>query len=323
MPELRRVQRTATGTFFVCLPRAWAEKQGLKKGSQVSLAETEEGKILVDPRYDAKPQPRVAVLAVGPFLGREIFSRYLCGYDTIRIESSNRIDPDVRNTVKSAVSLVIGLGIVEETASHLVLQCWLEPSGFPPEKVLQQIGAIVSGMLRDAADSLLEGDVQLAQGVVARDDESDRLYFLLVRILRIIVQNRSLAEKVGMVPLDCLDYRLAAKLVEAIGDSSAKAAAKAIELNGAKPPGDVRDLLCALQAVCSEALEHSLKAFLGKDAATAENVRNLREKIRKVSTDVEKIAKTQPAEVISLALAASSLLQQAYEYSVDLADLVA
>ena len=54
MGELRKVQRTATGTFFVCLPRSWAEQHGLKKGALVALDETGEGKLLIDPKYNTE-----------------------------------------------------------------------------------------------------------------------------------------------------------------------------------------------------------------------------------------------------------------------------
>ncbi|RLI11311.1 phosphate uptake regulator PhoU, partial [Candidatus Bathyarchaeota archaeon] len=51
MGELRKVQRTPSGTFFVCLPKPWAERYGLKRGSVVALNETSNGKLLIDPEY--------------------------------------------------------------------------------------------------------------------------------------------------------------------------------------------------------------------------------------------------------------------------------
>ncbi len=101
MGDLRKVQQTPTGTFFVCVPREWAQKNGLKKGSLVNLDMTADGKLLVDSKYDVEQQPRVASLKVGPFLGREIVGHYLLGYDVIRIEAKDRIDSNVRNLVKS------------------------------------------------------------------------------------------------------------------------------------------------------------------------------------------------------------------------------
>jgi phosphate uptake regulator len=323
MSELRKVQRTPTGTFFVCLPRAWAEHNGLKKGALVALDEASDGRLLIDAKYGSEPLPKVAVLAPGPFLAREIVGRYLFGFDVIRIEAKERIDFDVRSLVKSTVASLIGLEIVEETYSQIVLQCLLEPSGFPPEKNLRRSYAIVAGMHRDVVNSLVDGDLQLAKSVIARDDESNRLYFLLVRILRTIIQNPVLSEKLGISPIDCVDYRLAASLVEAIGDASVQVAAKTLELNGVKPSEELRKLLLSLQAVCYEAHEQALKAFVCKDIALAENVRGMHEKVGAVYADIERAIKSQPLEVMPQILAASSFLQQVYEYSVDLADLVA
>jgi phosphate uptake regulator len=322
MGELRKVQRTPTGTFFVCLPRSWAEEHGLKKGALVALDETSDGKLLVDPKYDVEQVPRVATLTVGSFLGREIIGRYLLGFDIIRVEAKERIDFDVRNVVKTTVGSLIGLEIVEENYSQIVLQCLLEPSGFPPEKILRRNYAIVAGMNRDVVSSFVDGDLQRAKSVIARDDESNRLYFLLVRILRTILQNPRLSEKLGIPPIECLDYRLAASLVEAIGDASVKIAAKTLELNGVKPSEALRKLLGGLQALCYEAHEQALKAFIDKDIASAENVRNMNEKIRGLFADIEKVTKVQPVEVMPQMLAAASFLRQIYEYSVDLADLV-
>jgi phosphate uptake regulator len=255
-------------------------------------------------------------------LRREIIGRYLLGFDIIRIEAKERIDFDVRNVVKTAVGSLIGLEIVEESYSQIVLQCLLEPSGFPPEKILRRNYAIVAGMNRDAAGSFINGDLQLAQSVIARDDESNRLYFLLVRILRTIIQDPSLSEKLGITPIECLNYRLAASLIEAIGDACVQMAAKTIELNGIKPSGELQKLLAGLQAICFDAHEQALNSFVNKDIALADNVRNLHGKIETIFVGVEKVVKDQPVEVMPQILATASFLRQIYEHSVDLADLV-
>src|SRR5665647_3203060 len=253
MGDLRKIQQTPTGTFFVCLPKAWAQQNGLKKGSLVNLDVAGDGKLVVDSKYDVEQQPRMGSLTVNPYLGREIVGRYLLGFDVIRIEAKDRIDYDVRNIVKATVGSLIGLEIVEENYSQIVLQCLLEPSGFPPEKILRRNYAIVAGMHRDAVNSFIDGDLQLAKSVIARDDENNRLYFLLVRILRTIIQNPRLSEKLGLTTIECLDYRLAASLVETMGDACVQVASKTLELNGAKPSDALRTLLSDLQTVCYDA----------------------------------------------------------------------
>ncbi len=322
MGELRKVQRTPTGTFFVCLPRSWADEHGLKKGALIAIDETGDGKLLIDSKYDAEQLPRAATLATGPYLGREIIGRYLLGFDIIRIEAKERIDFEVRNLVKTTAGSLIGLEIVEENYSQIVLQCLLELSGFPPEKILRRNYAIVAGMIRDVINSFIEGDLQRAKSVIARDDESNRLYFLLVRILRTIIQNPRLSEKLGITPIECIDYRLAASLIEAIGDASVNIAAKTMELKGQKPSEELRKLLVGLQALCYDAHEQALKSFIYKDIALAENVRNMHGKVDAIFANIEKVAKNQSIEVMPQILAAASFLRQIYEHSVDLADLV-
>ncbi len=192
-----------------------------------------------------------------------------------------------------------------------------------PEKILQRNYAIVAGMIRDAANSFVYGDVELAKNVIARDDESNRLYFLLVRILRTIIQNQRLNEKLGITPIECLDYRLAASLIEGIGDACVQVAAKAIALDGFKFTGELQKLLVELETICYEAHEEALKSFVNKDIALAASVRSRRGKIDATMASIESVAKGSSVDLMPQILAAASFLRQIYEHSVDIADLVA
>jgi len=320
---LRKVQRTPTGTFFVCLPRSWSEEHGLQKGSLVALGESSDGKLFIDPKYNVEASPKVTSLTVGPFLGRQIVGHYLLGSVIIRIEAKERIDFEVRNVVKRTVTSLVGLEIVEENVSQIVLQCLLEPSSFPPEKILRRNYTIMTGMHRDAVTSFIDGDVSLAKSVIARDDENNRMYFLLVRILRTIIQNPGLGEKLGLTTIECLDFRLAASLVETMGDACVRVATKTFELKDVRPSEELRRLLVDLQAVCHEAHEQALKSFVNKDVACAANVRQLSGKVDALSSGIEAAAKEQSLEVLPQTLAVTAFLKQIYEHSVDLADLVA
>jgi len=321
MSELRRVQRTSSGTFFVCLPKSWAQRCNLKRGAVVGISEGANGKLVIDAKYGSELLPKTVILEPGPLLGREIVANYLLGVDVIRVQGRERIGFEVREAVKSAVSGLIGLEIVEEDKSGIVLQCLLEPSGFPPEKILRRAYAIAAGMHRDVVNAFVEGEMQLAKSVIARDNESNRLYFLLVRILRTIIQNPSLSEKLGVGPIECLDYRLVASLVEALGDECVRIAQKTVELKGAKPDKELGKLFTDFQAVCFEAHEKALTAFLTADIDLAEKVRDMRKIIEKEFTCIEGLAQAQSIDVVPRILAIASFLRQMYEHSVDISDL--
>ena len=319
--DLRKVQRTPGGTFFVCLPKSWAEQHGLTRGSVVAVSEASDGRLCIDPAYDVEPSPQTVVIKPGRYLDREIVGKYLLGYDIIRIESKTRISFEVRETVKRSARRLVGLEIVEEDYASIVLQCLLEPSGFPPEKILRREYTIVAGMHNDVVTALVDGDPSLAKGILSRDDEVNRLYFLLVRVLRTIIQKPSLGVKLGVRPIDCLDYRLTANLVETIGDECVHIANKTMELKGKKFSQHLAKRFMDFNLLISQARENAFTSFLTGDVALAESVRYMRGKIEKAFEMMEPVVTAAPVDVVTHLLEATSSLRQIYEHSVDIADL--
>jgi phosphate uptake regulator len=320
--SLRKVQRTGGGTFFVCLPKSWAMRAGLKKSSVVALSETADGRLVLDARYDVERSPQVAVIRPSPLLDREIMGKYLLGYDIIRVEAKDRMGSEDRQRIKQSSSRLIGLEIVEEDYSKIVMQCLLEPAAFPPDKALQREHSIASGMHRDAVTAFVEGDSHLAKNVVARDIEVNRFYFLLVRVLRTIIQNPGLSEKLGILPIDCLDYRLTASLVEAIGDQSVRLAEAAVEIKGAKIAKELSQSLLRLHKVAFDTHESALKAMFARDIGSAEALRNERKTVEDLVNEIEVSVHRNYSDIAPQMLAAATAIRQIFGHGIDIADLV-
>ena len=320
--DLRKIQRTSGGTFFVCVPKDWAERNGLDRGSIVSVTETADGQLAINPKYGLERAPQAAVIKPTPLLDREIVEKYLLGYDIIQVEAKGRISPANRERVKQASSRLVGLEIIEENYSKIVMQCLLEPSTFPPQKILRREYSIASGMHRDAVTALIESDVHLAENVVARDNEVNRLYFLLVRTLRTVIQNPGLSEKLGILPIDCLDYRLTASLVESIGDQSVCIGEKVIKLGGAKIAENLSQLVLKFHTIAYESHENAINAVFSRDVFMAESVKAEGEKVAAMFHNIETDVRDQPAEVAPHILAVASSINRIYDNSLDIADLV-
>ena len=320
--NFRKIQRTSSGTFFVCIPKDWAEKNGLDRGTSVSVTENIDGKLVINPKYDLERTPRVAVITPSSFLDRVIIEKYLLGYDKIQIQAKDRISPLDRERVKQAAIRLVGLEIVEENHSKIVMQCLLESSTFPPQKILRREYSIAAGVHRDAVTALLEGNVELAKNVVARDNEVNRLYFLLVRVLRTVIQNPILSEKLGILPIDCLDYRLAASLVESIGDHSASIGEAVITLGGVKISGNLCELIRQLHTVAYNAHENAINAVFYHNISVAESVRSKRETVESIFHEIEITILDLPIEVGRRLLTVASSMRQIYDNSLDIADLV-
>ncbi|UCE96846.1 MAG: phosphate uptake regulator PhoU [Candidatus Bathyarchaeota archaeon] len=319
--ELRKVQRTVSGTFFVSLPKEWAERVGLSKGTALAMSESIDGQLCLFTQHDEERTHLGVVLKPSPYLSREIVGKYLLGYDEIRVEAKGRISSEERALIKETSNRVIGLEIVEEDFASIVLQSLLG-SASSPETILRREYNIASSMHRDAINAFLDGDFHLARNVIARDVETNRFYFLLVRTLRTLIQNPSLGEKWKIRSIDCLDYRLCASFVEAIGDRAGELACKTLALKDAEISREVSQLIGMFHSKVFESQEKALKAFFNRSVILAEEVKDVKVKIEAMLHEIESVVKKQPTEIVPIILAMASSIYRIFGHCVDIADLV-
>ena len=118
----RKVQKTGGTTYFVTLPKAWAEEIGISPGSIVTLLPNDSGTLLLVPECLARKNLCTINLKEWPFdrFQREIISRYIAGFDVIEIRTG-RIRPEQRRMVREIAQGLIGLEIFEETQGSVVL----------------------------------------------------------------------------------------------------------------------------------------------------------------------------------------------------------
>jgi len=321
--ELRRAQEMGGGTLLVSLPKEWVLKNKLRKGSLLALEVTPGGSLMVFPATEVEKKPKEILLTYPAQYMRRLINQitgsYLLGFDIIRIVSRERIPYEDAQAMKRAIRQLVGLEIVEEDARSITAQFLLEPTNLDPEKAFRRMHLITMGMLRDAVQALMQGDVLLKKSVSERDDEVDRLYFLLVRLVRSASMDNKLAAKLKLTTLDCLDYRLSAYLLEAIGDSAediAKASTHPLEeVLGEAEKEAARNTVEKLAAM----QESAVRAFLSKDPEEGRLVVQLYEEV------VGEIAKLERSigvneNTMMLSKVASSFSKIA-RCDVDIADL--
>ncbi len=319
--ELRKVQETGGGTFLVSLPKDWAKRSALSRGSFVTLVERGDGCLVIDPARQPEQLTETTVL-VSSGLEREITGKYLLGYDVIKVETEGRIRPEDRETVKTTCRRLVGLEVIEEDARRIVMQCLLESSALTPEKVLRREHLIASGMHKEAVTALLESDERLARGVFERDEEVNRLYFLLVRLLRTVIQHPPLSEQLKISPIDCLDLRLVASLVEGISDSAAEIAWYVYKFPKAPLPSSLLRQIAKLSELAYEIHEKAMKSVFARDFQLAMSIISVPVEIKTILTEVEGALTKLPPDLLTHASAIVSCLKRIYEYGMDIADLV-
>jgi phosphate uptake regulator len=156
----------------------------------------------------------------------DVTGAYLLGFDVIRIVGKKVISREDRAKLKATMARLVGLEIMDEDSKRVTVQFLLESSAIIPEKIVRRMSSILDGMLKDIAEGLTKGDAKLLALVAERDDEVDRLYFLLVRTIRATIMRPEIAESYGLSPVDVLDYRVLASFLESVGDAVAELSKK-------------------------------------------------------------------------------------------------
>jgi phosphate uptake regulator len=207
--------------MLTSLPSNWVRTNGLVKGNTVFMETNEDNSISLFPEASDSQINDVTILynqSSFDSLINQIYGAYLLGYSDIRIKGKGQIIFEHREHIKLAMRKLVGLEIVDEDNSTLAAQFLLDANTLDAEKILRRMNSIVGGMYRDALDGLklkIDGVKNL---ILSRDDEVDRQYFLLVRLIRSAMVDQKLARKLNLSNIDILDYRIAANHLECAGD---------------------------------------------------------------------------------------------------------
>ena len=300
--EFRKLQASKGGSYLITLPKEWVSAQKLRNDQTVRITEMESGSLIIEPR---EPDDRLqeAEITLTERIEAQIIEQYLLGYDIIKIKSPTKISAKERERIKSMARRLIGLEIVEEAPEHITLQCLLSPSALPVKNLVKRAYDVTAQMHEDAIHSLSHDDKDLAKNVIERDEEVDRLYLLAVRQLRGAVREPSIASRIGLTVVECMDYRTIAGFIEGIGDLSVGIAREVTD-NAEKhsfKPRVLNELTHYSQSIHS-LHQNAVKALLAHDRNLAEKTLTSRPSLeaqrKTLSTTIAQ--ESSPKEISSL-----------------------
>lgn len=318
----RRLQKIGSSAL-VSLPVHWVRQNQLKKGDTILMELTNDNSLAILTSKDSNGTIRglgidYPARAVD-ILINQLFGAYLSGYDSIRIKARIPIDYEDRERILTASGKLVGLEIVDEDSLNINFQFLIDASSLDAAKILRRMNAIIKGMMRDGLKALVNKDMKLIRLIARRDDEIDRQYFLLVRLIRSAMQNQRIARKLNLSNIDILDYRVAASHLESAGDYVSEFSSLIPRLWGT---GFEKEIVEAGMIV--DNMQHrSISAFISKDDSMSEEVVSMYLKFSNLSVSIkEKSTRgSQPNPNISILNSAYSM-ERIAKCWVDIADLV-
>ncbi len=319
----RRVQRTGGGSFSVTLPKSWAQRLGVREGSMISLIVNEDGSLrLVPEGVQEKPAAAEIVVRDSSTVTRDIIGGYLLGFDTIVAESSSPFTSEALRSLRQTVRRLVGAEIVEEFPQKVVVKVLLDPRAVAPEIVLRREAALVHRMIIDSVNALVELNVPLAKAVSERDEEVDRQYFTLVRMIRSAIRSPDIGREGRLSRLRLLDLRLAARLLEDSGDEASSLGQDVARSSGQTPGLSVVKTLRRLGETVAELTREATAAFLAEDHALTVAVISRYEEFTPQMPAAEREAAQADPQVRGLLSKALTRLEHIAANAYDIAELV-
>lgn len=312
--ETRKVQVTGGSTYTVSLPKDWANENDVESGSVVAFYH-QNGNLVLSPQatettdmgtIDANEHTDEDLL-------RALITRYVNGFDIVSLEA-NRITADQRQVIRTATQRLVGLEVLEETSDRIVVQDLLDSSELSIDSAITRMRLIAMSMLEDAVTALAENDDDLAHGVIGRDDDVDRLWFVVSRIFRETLRSPGAAEELGLDRDVCFDYHTAARQLERIADHAAKICRLALDLE--EVPNEKGEALNELHSDAAAIVDDAMDALLtgDRDRATElangalESVRQIDDQARRID---ELLRELESYEAQQLGLVVDSLSRSA------------
>ena len=318
----RRLQQIGS-SILVSLPSMWIKSNNLKKGSTVPVHINRDNSISIFASEDDTadkikeltiPYPSVSM----DVLVNQVYGGYLLGYDMIRIKASSQISFEDADRIKKAMRKLVGLEIVDEDGFHMSAQFLLDADTLDAEKILRRMSAIVAGMYRDMLEVIrLKQNSSIRKVISGRDDEVDRQYFLLVRLIRSAMMDQKLAGKLNLSNIDILDYRIAANLLESAGDYIVDLA-NAIDLSRIKAV----DEMVEAGVLVEKMHEKSVAAFVNKNRSESNGVVKMYDNFMDVINSIKNSVDSNNLESTVAVLNLIYSMDKIARCWVDVADLV-
>ncbi|TFG07197.1 MAG: phosphate uptake regulator PhoU [Promethearchaeota archaeon] len=331
--ETRKVQKTGGSSFIVSLPIDWVKSHKIDKshdagkGYTLGLIPQPDGNLLVTPDPNSEDILKTKVIMADDyedfnFLFRVLIGAYIMGFTSMIVKSSKKFEPYVRDCVIKFTQIAIGPEIIEESNQNIVIKDLLNPKEMPFEKTIRRMYILAESMHEDAINSLLNEDKELAEEVIRRDNDIDRLHWLIGRQSHIVLRDIILCQKMGITLEDASHYQKMSRLLERSGDHAVKIAQNVLKLIDHEVEKEIIDKITEASKISLKLLTQSLDSWLQKDMYLANN--NI-EYIKELITLCESINISPKHQDVEASIAISYIVEsirRTGEYAGDISEII-
>ncbi|MBY9006912.1 MAG: phosphate uptake regulator PhoU [Candidatus Lokiarchaeota archaeon] len=326
--ETRKVQMTGGSSYIISLPKPWIIKNNIKKNDTIGILPQPDGNLLITPKINSEEIIKSKEIIVDGYndhnyLFRVLIGSYIMGFSRIIIKSSKKFEPFIRDCVIKFTQIAIGPEIIEETNTFILIKDLLNPKEMPFDKTIKRMFILADSMIEDSIKALKSKNKELSEEVIKRDNDIDRLHWLIGRQSNIVLRDIILSQRMGITLEDANHYQLMSRLLERIADHAVNIAKNVlIVLEENKISNELIEKISAASRIAVGLLDRSHDARMSKDIKMAndniDSVKKLLLACEGISLDPEKYG-GESSITISYIIES---IRRIGEYSGDICELI-
>lgn len=305
--ETRKVQVTGKSTYVVSLPKKWVTSVQLRNGDSVVLVPLPDGTMLINPKLKKSEREQTKKVIMvdsndNEQLFRKFIGAYLAGYNLIEFRTNGNSPKNVRQDIRDLTHSVIGPQLIEESSNVMVLRDLLDSSDFSMVKGIKRMYMIARDMHQDAIGILSTRNKDMAEDVQSRDQEVDKLYWMISKQYNQIIRDVFFADKMGVSTIEAQGYLLVARTLERVADHAGRIAANAAKIDEKE---ELAPKIMAMDSEVIKLMDDAVSSFYQNKFDTANEVVNRAELL---SHNIENLSR----EVLSMRGEATNIVPLAY-----------
>ena len=324
--ETRKVQLSGGTTYTVSLPKSWAQEHGIEAGSVLSLHPNCDGSLLVEATTDRRTQTRETTVDVATdsdnAIQQRIHALHAVGFDSVTLVDKTGHSAERRASIEDTVGKLSGFELLEAGDTRIRLTNLIDAENVDVRKSALRLRLVMLGMHRDAVSAVLSGDETLAQRVIDRDREADKLFAMVTRHFRRALTNLHEVEKLEYGRDELFEYYYASRQFERVADHAEKIARFTLDPD-ATVPDAFADRLESLAASSRQVVDDAADVILADAGiASAHSALTERDQLRAElkAFDRELYAHDDPGEAYVVGLLVDSIRRTA-EYGANVAGI--
>jgi len=268
---LRKVLNVGGSSSLISLPKSWVKKNRIRKGDTLVLQEFPNGDLRISLPGKAHPSREVPEIEIDGMGDREleavIIGNYLMGVDYFRIITKlESLTTSQRKVINNALRNLLGFRVVSESPRSLGIKNVLDPSNFNIREEAKRLGILTFFMLKDLVQALKEKNLKAAKEIVVQDEEIDRSYLIMRRLLMIACNNAVVAKRIGIEDTSfCIVWSILLKKIETVADRVVEIVKLLPLVEFERIPGEVFNLFVRIGKHLLALFEGFLKLYYDED----------------------------------------------------------